>query len=299
VALGDPVTRRIAGRTRLASHGLALCLIAGSGATGQTAGGTGTIEGQVVYEGEAPPPTIVMEAGSTQHVLYVDATGGLRYAIAFLSDARAGGGAEPEAATLHQSGFIFEPQVLAIREGQAVHFTNDDGSNHNVRSQDEDPSNRFSLYTGAGQSHTHRFRDGRGDRPVVITCEIHPWMIAWIYVLSHPHFAVTDAAGRFRIAGVPAGSYRLSVRQPAGGLRRDVGVRVAPGEVARVNVRFTSSELRLPRGIPAADARAGGSRVSFRLAPPAPGGLRVVPPRAVRAIGIEPGIELDGGSSGP
>ena len=231
---------------------LASSVMVASGAPGEPlADGTGTIEGQVFYEGEVPRPTIVMEGGRTQHVLYLGRNGGLRFAVAYLRAASRGPSEEQqsatfeeqESATLNQSGFIFEPQVLAVREGQPVRFTNEDGANHNVRSDAKDPPNRFSVYTGAGQTETRRFRADPDHRPMVITCDIHPWMIAWIYTFAHPYFAVTDAAGRFRITGVPAGLHQLSLRHPAGGLQRDLRVQVTKGQVAPVRLRFTSEDL--------------------------------------------------------
>jgi plastocyanin len=219
-------------------------LAGGSAAPGEPVShGTGTIEGEVLYEGTVPTPTIVMEGGRTQHVLYLGPNGGLRFAVGYLQAATEGPGDDLEPATLNQSGFIFEPQVLAVREGQPVRFTNEDGANHNVRSEPRDMRNRFSLYTGAGQSQTRRFRAEPDHRPIAITCDIHPWMMAWIYSFAHPHFAVTDAAGRFRIEGVRPGLHQLSVRHPAGGLQRDLRVRVTRGQVASVKVRFTSGEL--------------------------------------------------------
>jgi hypothetical protein len=106
-------------------------------------------------------------------------------------------------------------------------------------------ANRFNIYTGAGQEGTHRFQATDG-APALVTCDIHPWMVAWIYAFTHPYFAATDQAGRFRIAGVPPGRYRLSVRQPAAGLQRDVPVQVSAGDVSRVSVRFTAAEVRMP-----------------------------------------------------
>jgi hypothetical protein len=78
----------------------------------------------------------------------------------------------------------------------------------------------------------------------MLTCDIHPWMVAWIYAFEHPHFAVTDGAGRFRITGVAAGLPRLAVRQPAGGLARDLRVRVEGGATTRVEVVFGPADLR-------------------------------------------------------
>jgi hypothetical protein len=49
---------------------------------------------------------------------------------------------------------------------------------------------------------------------------------------------VTDENGSFRITGVPPGVHRLAVRQPAGGLARDVDLRVDAGATARIEVVF-------------------------------------------------------------
>ena len=35
----------------------------------------------------------------------------------------------------------------------------------------------------------------------------HGWMRAWIYVVPHPWFAVSDEKGAFRIAAIPPGDH--------------------------------------------------------------------------------------------
>jgi hypothetical protein len=44
---------------------------------------------------------------------------------------------------------------------------------------------------------------------VRLICDVHPWMEAWIGVLEHPYYAVTDAAGKFEIKGLPPGTYTV------------------------------------------------------------------------------------------
>jgi plastocyanin len=206
----------------------------------------GAIEGRVTFAG-APPPAVMAEEGS-QPVLYVDDSGGLRYVVVFLPDARPDRVSSGTPATMQQRHFIFEPQVLAVRAGQTVRFTNDDPANHNVRSQDPNPLNRFSVSTAAGAvgSATHRFAATSPDRPIALSCDIHSWMTAWVYVFDHRQFAVTDAGGRFRIDNIPPGHYRLSVRQPAGRLRRELAADVTAGRTTRIEVGFNAADLGMP-----------------------------------------------------
>jgi plastocyanin len=211
-------------------------------------GATGVIEGRVTFEGTPPAPTAVIEAGSFQPILYVDRTGGLQYVVVFLPDARGSGNPVKSPATMNQRQFVFEPQVLAVRAGQPVRFTNDDPANHNVRSTDSNPANAFNIFTGSGtvEPAIQQFVATPPNRPLQLSCDIHASMVAWIYVFDHGQFAVTTAGGGFRMEGVPSGRHRLAVRQPAGKLERDLAVDVKPGETARIDVRFTSADLGMP-----------------------------------------------------
>ncbi len=42
-------------------------------------------------------------------------------------------------------------------------------------------------------------------------CDIHSHMNAWILVFAHRFFSLTDDEGRYRIEGMPPGSYTVSV----------------------------------------------------------------------------------------
>jgi plastocyanin len=209
----------------------------------------GRIEGRVTFSGRPPRGIDVDVTGATQPALHVGADGGVRFAVVYLPDARPGSEAPPtETAVVNQRRFVFEPQVLAVRAGQLVRFTNEDPANHNVRARGHVVANTFSINTASGATDAagRAFQPTLPDQPLELTCDLHPWMTAWLYVFAHDLHAVTDAQGRFRIDEVPEGMHRLAVRQPGGRLARNLAVQVKGGETARVDVGFTAADVGLP-----------------------------------------------------
>jgi len=209
---------------------------------------SGSIEGRITFSGTPPPSTVLTHDGASQAVLYVGPSGGLRYAVVYRPNASRTATPVPPPVTLNQRGFIFEPQVIAVRAGQTVRFTNEDPANHNVRAQDSSPANTFSLNTASGARgpFVHQFAPTPPGEALELSCDIHPWMAAWVYVFEHDQFAATSEDGTFRIGGVPPGRHRIAVRQPAGPLARDVAVDVRAGETTRLDVAFSSSDVGMP-----------------------------------------------------
>jgi plastocyanin len=107
---------------------------------------------------------------------------------------------------MEQSGYQFSPGVLAVQTGTKIVFPNEDEDYHNVFSYSK--TKRFDL---------GRFRKDETPPALVfdqagivrLYCEIHAHMRGIILVLDTPHFATTDAGGRFKMTGLPAGNFTL------------------------------------------------------------------------------------------
>jgi len=117
--------------------------------------------------------------------------------------------AEPRPTTLDQQNRRFVPHVLAVATGTAVSFPNSDDIRHQVYSFS--PTKRFELPLYHGIPSTPVVFDQPG--VVVVGCNIHDWMVGYLYVSAAGRSAVTDGQGRARIE-VPNGHYQLALWHP-------------------------------------------------------------------------------------
>jgi plastocyanin len=138
--------------------------------------------------------------------------------------------AEPVREVVDQINLEFVPYVKPIVVGSPVYFPNKDNVRHHVYSFS--PAKRFELplYVGTPADPVVF------DRPGIVTigCNIHDWMIGYIYVAETPHMAKTAADGRARLDHLPAGRYDLRVwhprmEQPEESTRRALSLEQAGG----------------------------------------------------------------------
>lgn len=115
----------------------------------------------------------------------------------------------PKLEQVEQIDEEFVPKVKALLVGSPVSFPNRDNVRHHVYSFS--PAKRFDLPLYVGTPATPIVFDTPG--VVVLGCNIHDWMIGYIYVSESPYFATTGADGKASIA-LPAGGYTVRVWHP-------------------------------------------------------------------------------------
>lgn len=115
--------------------------------------------------------------------------------------------AEPPVLRVEQKDLMFVPQLLPVPVGARVEFPNLDDTFHNIFSYS--PAKRFDL--GRYRANEKPVPAVIFDEPglVVLRCDIHEHMRGIILVLATPHYVVTDPDGRYRLSGLPAGTYKL------------------------------------------------------------------------------------------
>lgn len=113
-------------------------------------------------------------------------------------------------ADMDQRDKEFVPRVLAVHTGTQVKFPNSDNIRHQVYSFS--PAKRFELRLYEGTPSDPLLFDKAGI--VVLGCNIHDWMLGYIYVTDEPWFGVSDAKGALKFEQIPAGHYTATLWHP-------------------------------------------------------------------------------------
>lgn len=178
----------------------------------------GTIRGVVTLTGPVPRlqahPVAQDQAacGRAPHAsraLLLGAGNGVANAVVHLEGIGAGAGFPPAPVGLDQRSCEFEPYVQVAALGSAITLLNSDDANHNVHAYDEANTSLFNAGTPVKGMKVTQTLDRTG--VIRLKCDVHPWMIGWVFVTDRPYAAVTDRDGRFTLRNVPPGTYRLAV----------------------------------------------------------------------------------------
>ncbi len=112
----------------------------------------------------------------------------------------------PATFQMDQKGIKFIPFVLTIAVGDTVEFLNHDAVEHDVFSPDNE-----SFHLGKFRVEEQRVYTFRRPGAYSIRCDIHPEMLAWVFVSESGYASPVDRKGQFRIDDVPPGTYGLAV----------------------------------------------------------------------------------------
>ncbi len=118
--------------------------------------------------------------------------------------------ATPRDDAIFQIDKEFVPMVTVVLVGSAVAFPNNDTVRHHVYSFS--PAKKFELPLYQGVAGKPVVLDKPG--VVVLGCNIHDWMVAYIYVSESPHFAKTGADGNAVIADLAPRAYVVRAWHP-------------------------------------------------------------------------------------
>lgn len=180
----------------------------------------GEVKGRVSVDGTVPPnpqikmnadPICLRQAGGPQemetYVVGADKT--LGNVFVYVKDGLGDYAFETptDAVKIDQKGCRYTPHVLGIRVGQPLEIMNSDPTLHNVHAMAKSNREFNNGQPIQGMKTVHTFT--AAEVMVPFKCDVHGWMNAFIGVVDHPYFAVTDASGTFSLPSLPAGTYTI------------------------------------------------------------------------------------------
>lgn len=215
----------------------------------QLAGNEATITGTITLTGAVPKPKRIDAAADPvcMQRLYTEDfsvhEGNVQYAFVYVkSDSLAKYRfAMPESdAVLVQRNCQMSPHVLGMRAGQQLQVVNADQTQHNVHPTPKNNPEWNQSHPPGAPPITKTFP--RAEVLIPVKDNQHPWERAYIGVMDHPFFAVTDEFGRFEIHGLPPGIYTLVVWHERLG-QKELEITVAPREVRNADFTFDLDKL--------------------------------------------------------
>ena len=205
----------------------------------------GTIKIAVKLEGTPPPPKLLNIGTCTTDAkgpVYADTIlvkdGKLQNAFVWLKkgiDSSKAPAAEAEPIVMDQRGCTYRPHVVGARVGQKVIFLNSDPVLHNVHAVVE-ANVEFNDMMATKDMRLPKTFD-KEEVMVRAKCDVHPWMSAFLGVVSHPWFAVSSDAGEATLINVPEGDYELEAWHEVYG-KKSVNVHVDGRKTASTTLSF-------------------------------------------------------------
>lgn len=203
-----------------AAHALKATLVSASSGAGaaapaaSTGTGWGSLTGRFVFTGDPGTPKALIADKDTEvcskagmklldRSLLVDPSSkGLANVVVFArKTARVKEASPPTTPVVFdQKQCEFLSPVFAARVGQPIDVKNSDPIGHNTNIAGSD----FNQLIPAGGATTYAPKAETG-MPTMVTCNVHPWMKAYMVFRKDGYVAVSAADGSFTIADLPAG----------------------------------------------------------------------------------------------
>jgi plastocyanin len=213
---------------------------AGEAPAGATAGAVGSIEGEVLFSGQAPAPQplkrgvdpVCSKTPMNDETVLV--TGGKLANVLVRLEGAPASPAPTEPVVVDQTECMYRPRVQGAVKGQPLHIKNSDKTLHNVHSYEGTKTVFNRAQPGLGAPIETRV-DTQG--VLKLKCDVHPWMTGFVIFSDNAFFAVSGQDGSFKISNVPAGTYTLEAWHEKLGSKR-AQVTVGAGEPARTTFTY-------------------------------------------------------------
>ena len=140
---------------------------------------------------------------------------------------------------IEQQGCQYHPHVVAMEVGQNIDVVNDDQTTHNIHPIPT-VNREWNESQPPGAAPIEK-SFAREEIAIPVKCNVHPWMKAYMAVLSNPYFQVTDKDGKFDLKNLPPGTYTVVAWQELYGASDPQTVTIGPKETKNLTFTFKAA----------------------------------------------------------
>jgi hypothetical protein len=209
----------------------------------------GSIEGVVEFAGGTIPTDPMLTLSSETEYCgtsipaqkYLIKNGKIQNVVVYIKEIKAGKPIPSEPAAVTNQKCAFMPHVAVGFKGKKIKLKTDDPVFHT-----------FDLH--ASLSGKELFHLGLHEKGSAVTktlsksgllelsCYVHPWQHAYLYVFDHPYAVVTDASGKFVIKDIPPGTYTIEAWHEALGTEKIADINVESGKTTTIRLKYTKEQ---------------------------------------------------------
>lgn len=223
---------------------------AGGGASYDPASATGTISGNIMFEGEVPAAARIQMAadpfcqshseGATSQEVLVTEDSKLQNVILYVRSGHEGATypVPSEPVVIDQANCVYSPHVFTMMASQELSITNSDTTLHNIHAWAE-VNTPFNIGQPVQGMETKKTFD-QPEMPLPIRCDVHRWMNSFVGVFDHPFHTTSAGTGSYELK-LPPGTYEVVAWHEKYGEQVST-VEVADNATAELNFTFSEGE---------------------------------------------------------
>ncbi len=207
-------------RTKIFTKGFLFAAAAGLVFAGSAH--AGSISGTIKFGGSAPAPKKLsvnkdVKVCGKKPIFdesLVVKNGGISWAVITIKNAPKGGDwGKMKKAVIDQNGCVYKGRVTVMKAGTKILVLNSDKILHNVHTYPGKSKNSVANIAQPKFKKKLRLSKRYFKKPGIVkmVCDVHNWMTGWVVSTKHPFVAVSGDGGKFKIGGVPDGSYTLEI----------------------------------------------------------------------------------------
>jgi polysaccharide lyase family 4-like protein len=206
----------------------------------------GSIEGVVEYSGVTIPkdPTITLTSetaycgNSLPAERYLIKERKVENAVVYLVGIERGKAVPDKPVIVTNTKCRFEPHVAVGFKGNRFIARNDDPVLHQFDMHaaiDGAEIYSVSLHEKGASATKTLPKTGLME----LSCYVHPWQRAYVYIFDHPYATVTDENGAFVMKEVPPGTYTVAVWHESLGINEIKDVKVESSKASIIRLKYT------------------------------------------------------------